>query len=224
MRMPLFLAIPVVAVLGLVAGACFGGDDDEDFSDITGSATAAAERTPSPSPTDGASASPSPSPTDSARGTPQETNTATATATTPAATETATAAPLTPTPAATSDPTADYIAAARSGGQALKAAVVKLKDDMFASQTRQDDPATAELLRSDIAVVDGHIASLRALQPPASMAAFAADLEAAMAEIKRGTEALTRAINNNDQLAGLTAFTALNNGEAALDDALAQLP
>jgi hypothetical protein len=95
---------------------------------------------------------------------------------------------------------------------------------MFAAQTNQTDPQTEVTLRNSIARVNGNIGTLRGLgTPPAELAGFAADLDAALDEVARGTAALTRAIDTQDQLAGLEAFTALNNGEGMLDSALSQL-
>ena len=234
MRTPaIVLSVAVVLVMSVTA-ACFGGDDDEQSSGSSdASASATVERSPQSSASPGASASPesSPSPTPSSSPEPSASPTGGGTTPTaePTATPTATEAPTeapTETPTATAEPTVDdsaYVSAARSGGATLQSQVTQLKNDMFAAQTRLDDAGSEATLRAGIAAVNGTIASLRSLQTPPAYTGFAADLEAAMAEIERGTAALTRAIDNEDQLAGLEAFTALNNGEAALQGALGQL-
>ena len=94
---------------------------------------------------------------------------------------------------------------------------------MLAAQTRLDDASAEATLRADIAAVNGTIASLRGLQAPPAYAAFASALNGALTDLSNGTAALTRAIDNEDQLAGLEAFTQLNSGESKLQSALGQL-
>jgi hypothetical protein len=98
-----------------------------------------------------------------------------------------------------------------------------LKDDMFAAQFNQNE-ASAQKLRNSIAVVNGNIATLRGLpSAPAELAGFESSLASALDEAARGTAALTRAVDNEDQAAGLEAFTALNNAESMLGSAESQL-
>jgi hypothetical protein len=241
-RTPAFVLVSLAALAAL-AIACGGDDDDEDFSDIVASATAAASRSPSASASATASRSASASPTEDDEGNGEASPSPTASSSpgsaatpspSPAATETATATatatatqptaqPTTAQPTATTDTTASYTASVRSIVPELQANITELKNEMFASQTNQTEEA-GQKLKARIAAVDGNIAQLRGLSAPSSLSGFAADLESALAELKRGTAALTRAVDNKDQIAGLEAYGALNNGESALSSAMSDLP
>jgi hypothetical protein len=179
-------ALPLLLLFSVLSFACGGGGED-DFSDIRGSATAAA----------------TPNGADD---------------------ETATSTEATSTEDSGSGSEEEYIADIRAGYDQLKTDLKQLSDDMFAAQSAQSDPNTPIILRADMQAVNDSVEQLRELEAPDSLAAFEAELAAALDEIENGTTHLETAITTQDQAEGAAAFAALTNGERMLDDAIETLP